>query len=62
MPTTSVVRPAKTAPPVGARYKFADGKRSFIGTVVAVKVLNATHATVIVELSVDEHRRLVLGD
>jgi len=50
VPTTAVAREAKTAPPVGVRYGFSDGGRTFIGIVVAIRKLSRRHVTVEVEV------------
>jgi hypothetical protein len=60
VPTTTVVREAKTAPPVGVR--FSDGGRTFIGIVVAIRKLSRTHVTVEVEVSADDYARLLGTD
>jgi hypothetical protein len=62
VPTTTVVREAKTAPPVGVRYGFSDGGRTFIGMVVAIRKLSRTHVTVEVEVSADDYARLLGTD
>jgi hypothetical protein len=58
VPTTTVVREAKTAPPVGVRFGFSDGGRTFVGIVVAVRPLNPTHVAVEVEVTADDYARL----
>ena len=62
MPTTTVIREAKTAPPVGVRFGFSDGGRTFVGIVVAVRRLSRTHVTVEVEVSADDYARLLGTD
>jgi hypothetical protein len=62
VPTTTVVRPAKTAPPVGVRFGFSDGGKTFIGVVVAVRPLSETHVSVEVEVSADDFARLLGTD
>lgn len=59
MPTTTVIRPASTAPPLGVRYGFADGARTFVGVVVAVRALTRTHVVVEVEIGDAEYARLL---
>jgi hypothetical protein len=59
VPTTTVTRLASEAPPLGARYAFADGGRTFSGIVVNVVPLGEKHATITLELTADEHRRLI---
>jgi hypothetical protein len=59
VPTTTVVRDVKTAPPVGVRFGFSDGGRTFIGIVVAVRPVDPTHVAVEVEMTADEHARLL---
>jgi len=59
VPTTIVVREAKTAPPVGVRFGFSDRGRTFVGVVVAVRPLNPTHVAVEVEVTADDHARLL---
>lgn len=59
MPTTTVVRPANTAPPLGVRFGFSDGGRTFIGVVVAVRPLSRTHVAVEVEVTADDYARLL---
>jgi hypothetical protein len=58
VPTTIVVREAKTAPPIGVRFGFSDAGRTFIGIVVAVRPLNPTHVAVEVEVTADDYARL----
>jgi hypothetical protein len=59
VPTTTVVREVKTAPPVGVRFGFSDGGRTFVGIVLAVRPVDPTHVAVEVEMSVDEYARLL---
>jgi len=62
VPTTTVVRPKLTAPPIGVRFGFSDGGRTFVGTVVAVHPLSTTHVTVEVEVTADDYARLLGTD
>jgi hypothetical protein len=62
VPTTTVVRLAKTAPPIGVRFGFSDGGRTFVGIVVAVHKLSRTHVAVEVEVSADDYARLLGTD
>lgn len=62
VPTTTVVRPKATAPPIGVRFGFSDGGRTFIGIVVAVRSLSRTHVSVEVEVSADDYARLLGTD
>jgi hypothetical protein len=62
VPTTTVVREAKTAPHKGVRFGFADGGKTFVGIVVAVRKLSPTHVTVEVEVSDSEYARLLGSD
>jgi hypothetical protein len=59
VPTATVTRLASEVPPLGARYAFSDGGRTFLGVVTNVVPLGEKHATVTLELMPDEHRRLI---
>lgn len=59
VPTTIVVRPKATAPPVGVRFGFASGRTTFIGVVVAVRPITPTHVAVEVEIGADDYARLL---
>jgi hypothetical protein len=63
MPETTIVRSASGAPRVGTIYGFSDGDRTFAGTVIRVTPMRKAkrHVAVTIELTEDEHRRLVLG-
>jgi hypothetical protein len=62
VPTTTVVREAKTAPPLGVRFGFADGGKTFVGIVVAVREMNETHVFIEVEMNDVEYARLLGTD
>jgi hypothetical protein len=64
VPTTSVIRAAADAPPIGSTYAFASGRRQFVGVIVAHRALPrvAAHVAVVIELSDGDHRRLILGE
>jgi hypothetical protein len=62
VPTTIVVRPKATAPPVGVRFGFASGRKTFIGVVVAVRSITPTHVAVEVEIGDAEFARLLGTD
>jgi hypothetical protein len=59
VPTTTVVRLASEAPPLGRRYAFANGGRTFMGVVAKVAVFGDKHVTLTIELTGAEHRRLI---
>ena len=59
VPTATVTRLASEAPPLGSRYAFSDGGRTFLGVVTNVVQLDEKHATVTLELMPDEHRHLI---
>jgi hypothetical protein len=46
------------APPVGVRFGFAHGGKTFVGVVVAVRPLSRTHVAVEVEIGDAEFARL----
>jgi hypothetical protein len=62
VPTVTVVREMKTAPPLGVRFGFADGGRTFLGSVVSVHPLSRTHVAIEVEVTADDYARLVGTD
>jgi hypothetical protein len=64
MPETTVMRPAVAAPRVGEVYGFTDGGRPFVCTVIRLTLMRKAkqHVAVTLELTKDEHRRLMLGD
>jgi hypothetical protein len=62
VPTTTVIRLASEVPPLGHRYAFADGGRTFMGVIAKVVPLGEKHVTLTVELTTDQHRRLIDGE
>ncbi len=61
MPITTVTRPAWATPKVGAVFGFSNGGRTFAGVVQKLTPLGRAkaHVTVHVEISAQEHKRLM---